>query len=105
MPGPSSTRCDGCGVVTRKLNAHEHCLNCERVSIETDSYAAEAVLDLLEATVRTALEQAYVHPDDVLARIGLVIREEESRAETIVDLRHANRRNMDARMRDDGMAA
>ena len=103
--GTGTTRCDGCGVVTRNLNAQEHCLNCQRVSIETDSYTAEAVLDLLEATLRTALEQAYVHPDDVLARVGLVIREQETRAETIFDLSHANRRNMDARMRDNGMAA
>ncbi len=105
MPTTTPSRCDGCGVATNTLNAEKHCLNCERVNIETDNYAAEAVLDLLEATVRTALERAYVHPDDVLTRVGLVLREQEARAESIFDLSHANRRNMDARMRANGVAA
>jgi hypothetical protein len=97
MSATTTRSCEGCGVTSDTLNEHAYCLNCEHLHIEADRYAAQVTLDLIESTVRQALELSYVHPDDVLVRVGQVLRETTTRAATDQDLRRANRRNMAAR--------
>jgi hypothetical protein len=96
---PSRGQCTGCGLTTDVVNSADLCLDCENVQLSTDIYAVDVALGLVEAAVREALGQNYVHPDDVLTRVGEVIRElGQSRAEPTVDLHRRYRRNLDSRI-------
>lgn len=107
-PNPNRT-CGCCGgpVPTgqesiRNLSAPPHtgvfCLRCEQMSLETDLFAAQATLGMVERLVSTALEHAA--GADILATVSRVITEEglPGREQTTGELTRALTVNSDRRM-------